>query len=860
MNLTSNELGGAVHVSPAESPEHLALRAAARKGQQDEETLRTVLWLVNASDCLLGLRTVARNLSFLLAKFRNLAEGSTTVETSPLFLQLQGSSRVLGWIQEKLSPAVCPEASHSGNPNFGHAFLRNPLWSALWVEPTDAGVAKQYRVLQFHFLYAHASYLWNGSRNDPQIGRLAYEQYGGQQMWAAFPESPYPATLGLRNLANSRWAPVVQQVPTHALPRKFIEDLATVGFPGDPESTLAKSWAEIRGTICAFLSRAHGFEPWAQRVLDERTALPSRPPGTITVEDVTLVDPDDPETIEWPETRIVTTSSALTPDVTEEALESDLDPDELAGHDQCYLSAIARRDLQRIAIDAALSARSQYRHLQMRHQLLPFEYNIPAAEEMRLLLESLERIWLELGDERLWDGAQRSRAETVALIQIMVWLGFSLKRVHEMVVLGPSNSSNLSVPDFPIGTLLYDSGTAEWIVPVDSPPYKTVIEDAAGQAHFQQNWLTLQDVAGLGRFVNALNPAVSGQTGHALARASSLPGALFLDKFESYELSIRHLLSHLCREGRVTFRRLGLFLFNRLVAISGDLMAGSLITGQYGPLTRTERFYASYAPGRLRSLYYRASANMVEQLTGKTLPAEKPNPHPSFGVGHVGARLCAKDDEVERAIREIGDAIEAKRNVKRLRIDYHNLLTLHSVLLFCFCTSCRPVRAPYLPLERVDKDTGFAYLSDKDDDAHHKARLVWVPKLCTDQMERYQQHCERLKGTPAIRTWPDPCFFLSSPADGNRSRSRVPEMVRPRTISGHLKPYLQLPLNFYRKYLRHRMLESGCPPEIVMAWLGHAFAGEEIWNPRSAISPVEYRNCLDQYLVPIIENLGWKVR
>ena len=50
MNLTSNELGGAVHVSPAESPEHLALRAVARKGQQDEETLRTMLWLVNASD------------------------------------------------------------------------------------------------------------------------------------------------------------------------------------------------------------------------------------------------------------------------------------------------------------------------------------------------------------------------------------------------------------------------------------------------------------------------------------------------------------------------------------------------------------------------------------------------------------------------------------------------------------------------------------------------------------------------------------------------------------------------------------------------------------------------------------------
>jgi hypothetical protein len=68
-------------------------------------------------------------------------------------------------------------------------------------------------------------------------------------------------------------------------------------------------------------------------------------------------------------------------------------------------------------------------------------------------------------------------------------------------------------------------------------------------------------------------------------------------------------------------------------------------------------------------------------------------------------------------------------------------------------------------------------------------------------------------------------------------------------------------MNFHRKYMRHRLLEAGCPPEVVMAWLGHAFAGEELWNPHSAMSPRVYRESLAKYLLPILEDdLGWKVR
>lgn len=293
-----------------------------------------------------------------------------------------------------------------------------------------------------------------------------------------------------------------------------------------------------------------------------------------------------------------------------------------------------------------------------------------------------------------------------------------------------------------------------------------------------------------------------------------------------------------------------MFVFNRLVARSGDLMAGALITGRMGTLTRTERFYASYPTAALRQLYFSAASKMVRRLTAKNCP--RPLPAPELWQGNVGARLCAKDDKVEGAITALKEEIETVRGVKRKRTEFHNLLTLYAVMYFCFSTSCRPIRTPFLSMDRVDKDTGFAYLSDKDDDANHKMRLIWVPELCRKQMNNYAEHCRRLaREHAAIHDWPDPCFFLT--------KNREPVLVRPTTLAIHLKPFLQLPLNFYRVYLRHRLLQAGTPPEAVMAWLGHAFAGEEIWNTHSAMSARDYRECISKKLPKILEELGWAV-
>jgi hypothetical protein len=269
---------------------------------------------------------------------------------------------------------------------------------------------------------------------------------------------------------------------------------------------------------------------------------------------------------------------------------------------------------------------------------------------------------------------------------------------------------------------------------------------------------------------------------------------------------VREILQTSDSGGRVTLQRLGSFVTNRLISKSGDLMAATLITGEFSSLSRTERFYAAYDVAKLRHLYYSAASNIYQQIFGEQAPTEIA----MYGQekrGFVGARLCAEDKAVRESIRQLGFEIEASRGHHATRIRYHNLLTLHTVLLFGFCTSCRPIRTPYIWLDRVDEETGFAYLADKDDDAHHKLRLIWVPDLCRQQMKSYQQHLAKLASShAAIRDYPDPCFFLRTPTQSDQYRERVIEEVRAKTRTQHMNPFLDLPANFHRKYMRHRLI------------------------------------------------------
>lgn len=346
-------------------------------------------------------------------------------------------------------------------------------------------------------------------------------------------------------------------------------------------------------------------------------------------------------------------------------------------------------------------------------------------------------------------------------------------------------------------------------------------------------------------------------------------GYLFLRDVEEYRSELSGWLQDPENNltGRVTLNRVRTYLFHRLVAETGDLMAAVLITGHDHPQARSQKFYAVYSEERLQRTYTEVAElafRLGRKAAGFSEPALSDEDNQRTGENNpragkwIGARLCAKRDEVVRAIRELRDGINSLHGFKDFKdfVRYHNLYTLYTVLMFAYATAMRAIRTPYIWLDKIDQETGFAFVSDKDDDAQHKTRLVWVPPFVVEQMRAYSDHLVALASDcPNMQVWDQPCCFLTVKGK--------PIEVRPKTLTEQMGPFLALPANHHRKFMRHELLSSFvnnsfCPPEVVNGWLGHAFRGEELWGPYSSFSYSEYKRILKIHLGAVLVGLGWK--
>jgi hypothetical protein len=189
------------HPAPNASEEHRFWRTEFRQSNSDEETLRNIFWLVNASDHLQGIGKIAVNLTAIL----RLIFDNPAVEDSDL-------ATFRGWPRVLESLARSNTISATANPNGNECYVRSPLWALLWEDIKDPTVLKHYRILQGHLLWAHAKYLSNESSRDSELGKDAYERYDGTSTWPVFPDPPYEAALRIRNLAHAEWTDTLMRI------------------------------------------------------------------------------------------------------------------------------------------------------------------------------------------------------------------------------------------------------------------------------------------------------------------------------------------------------------------------------------------------------------------------------------------------------------------------------------------------------------------------------------------------------------------------------------------------------------------------------------------------------------------------
>ena len=107
----------------------------------------------------------------------------------------------------------------------------------------------------------------------------------------------------------------------------------------------------------------------------------------------------------------------------------------------------------------------------MDHQALAWWYKEAAVSELAHLMSETYRLWARLPSADQWGPEERETAETIAIVQVILWTGRTLEEALELVAL----QSAASAEAYPVGSLLYIFETSEWQVDVQPPPYRSEI-------------------------------------------------------------------------------------------------------------------------------------------------------------------------------------------------------------------------------------------------------------------------------------------------------------------------------------------------------------------------------------------------
>lgn len=357
---------------------------------------------------------------------------------------------------------------------------------------------------------------------------------------------------------------------------------------------------------------------------------------------------------------------------------------------------------------------------------------------------------------------------------------------------------------------------------------------------------------------------------------------LFHKDYTEYKERLEQILKGLNGKfkTRLTLKRVEYYLFNVLTRENGgDLTTAMLLTGRDDFLGMPPLHYTAYPVSKLQVMYRDCCVRLwgahSKESTSRSSDSKIDSDHSrpvNKWFGTAGSAYRPRRKVVRKMVKSLQNRI---CKTAEMPIGLHKYLLLHNnimrytAIMFSFATGFRAVTSPVLPPAQIDNATGFAVISDKDGIDYYNARIVWLPPVCRTQYKLYMEHLQSLLPKLElldIQAFNDLRHLLNHPRPGNRfplffflTNEGTSTRVRPIDIWKEIRRNLQydLPANAGRHYLRSHLLENGCPPEVIAAFMGHWERGEEPWGKFSAFSPITYAETLASFLVPMLDSDGW---
>jgi hypothetical protein len=309
--------------------------------------------------------------------------------------------------------------------------------------------------------------------------------------------------------------------------------------------------------------------------------------------------------------------------------------------------------------------------------------------------------------------------------------------------------------------------------------------------------------------------------------------------------------------GRIT----SYLLFRVAEAEKCDLPSSMLYWGRNDTIARTRIHYTVAAIGNLETAY----RNQVNNLFDKVGHGERFSLDESVNAGgYLGTPLCPLPKTVRDLSRDLQSAVRS--SAKLSLAERHNRYALYTSMLINFGTGYRSINDPSLKEMEIDFDLGVGIIADKGI-ATYRSRYVYLAPVVLKQIRYYRQHMQVIYSKLGVDS--PPIFDLVK----NRDYEGLPlnlfwmggdlepvQLLGPEVVKERLKKDYgyHIPQYSGRHYLKYRLLQRGCSPEIIEAQLGHWENGQEPWGRFSNLDPLDFIEEMSAHLPKIMEEDGWK--
>ena len=880
------------------SENYQAILAKARKDNRDVKAIKSILWQINAHPDLRALAQVMRGLHRILCLMEDyLSEQLSKFEPDskstpvPGYKAWKELSEYLYKSAIELSKnegftTLSVEATGNINPIYNHGITRNAMYALLADSLTDEEYQEKYDALIGHLLMVHIRTMRSCY---PQ---LVHECYHGSEESFLLPDSIYYQISALREMTSNS--------VTWGL--DLIDAKCSVG---DFFSRSKVASAEIKGRI----HRAVG----AERTSDETKHLKSlrrllvfmriryrrkinassrrrKTTGWFSERKKSMnISPmhgyteplnkdlfityylgDDYDELQKEEASWLSISSYSKPDSTasKKLLKEDLNPEEeCEDQGDLFMEVTPCRVAQVSGMARALAAKGRVKHTAMANQMLPWAFDALTQTELLEFLGGCRQHFENIIHKTALEISLSDKLDcfAIGLIHTILWTGSTIDRALQLEHLYPDEQSGeflVSPPEpansseethtekwsgslgFWVGPNNPTSKDGSWVVEAMTPEYRTEADNPPlEKMRCCDRYLHLPDIMGTTNLLITLEKVFKEER------------TVFFSAYpeSEYRQAISNIIATVCPKRRIKLSNLQNFLYKRVISETRDVTLASEITARPLQQASTRLFYTTPSQEDLRSIYVSSLtdlANDCRTSVGDDKRERDKEFHHTLS-GYVGARYCPTNVAVREGVLALKDQLEKLDSFDNL-VEYHNHLTLYTLLMWNYGTSSRAIISPFGDLhEFSDASPHFIFLADKQGVEKNTARVIPLPEAVCQQLQFYNEHCRVM--VPWIRE-----HYRRVPGKLFQTGFWIgerPEKIRPNSYSTTQLKYIPFPANVHRRFMRMSLLDKSTPIEMIDAWMGHASRGEDPWEKYSSFQFNRYLKTMDKRVMEILKSV-----